>query len=281
MSDPVAVTRAGHRTFFKWHRGRRRAADPVFTGRRILEGLALGASVEVDLVVHGGGGCAVLHDHADIARETTGSGPARAHDAASLRALHLRGNDGAPIADPVMLLEDLCALLVQTPPAPTALLQLDFKENQGPLDDATVAAFAAAVTPVAASMILSSGEVASVRRLAAATPGLRVGHDPCHQGALERLQQSRDFAGFVATALADAPRAELIYLAVPLILMAEDAGFDIVAAFHAGGRRVDAYTIRRADAPALVVVERLLARQVDQITTDDAEGLAALLETQP
>ena len=54
MSDPVSVTRNGHRTYFKWHRGRRRAADPVFTGRRILEGMALGASVEVDLVIHGG-----------------------------------------------------------------------------------------------------------------------------------------------------------------------------------------------------------------------------------
>jgi len=279
MSDAVAVTRAGHRTFFKWHRGRRRAGDPVFTGRRILEGLALGASVEVDLVVHGGGGCAVLHDHEDISRETTGSGPARSHDAASLRALNLRGEDGAPIADHVMLLEDLCALLVKTPPAPTALLQLDFKENQGPLDDATVAAFAAAVAPVAASMILSSGEVAAVRRLAAATPGLRVGHDPCHQGALERVAQSRDFAGFVTTALAEAPTAEMIYLAVPLILMADAAGFDLVAGFHQGGRRVDAYTIQRADAQALAIVERLLALRVDQITTDDAEGLAALLET--
>ncbi len=281
MSDAVAVTRAGHGTFLKWHRGRRRAGDPVFTGRRILEGMALGASVEVDLVVHGGGGFAVLHDHADISRETTGSGPARSHDAASLRALHLRGNDGAPIADHVMLFEDLCALLAQTPPAPGALLQLDFKEQQGPLDDPTVAAFAAAVAPVAANMILSSGEVASVRRLSAATPRLRVGHDPCHQGALERLRQSRGVAGVGATALAAAPAAEMIYLAFPLVLAAADAGFDLVAAFHAAGRRIDAYTIQRTDAESLAIVERLLALRVDQITTDDAEGLAARLEARP
>lgn len=281
MSDPVSVTRDGHRTFFKWHRGRRRAADPVFTGRRILEGMALGASVEVDLVIHGGNGFAVLHDHEEIGRETTGTGPSRALDAARMRALHLRGNDGQPIADHVMLLEDVCALLRDTPPAPSALLQLDFKENQGQLDAATIAAFNAAVTPVAASMILSSGEAHSVRALAENTPGLHIGHDPCHQGAIERLMQSRDFPGFVAGAVADAPRAEMIYLAYPLVLAAADAGFDIVAAFQAGGRRVDAYTVKSADAGTLPVVQRLLALRVDQITTDDPEGLAALIEASP
>lgn len=281
MSDPVSVTRNGHRTFFKWHRARRRASDPVFTGRRILEGMALGASVEVDLVIHGGGGFAVLHDHESIDRETTGSGPSRGLTAAQMRALQLRGNDGQPIGDHVMLLEDLCALLRDTPPDPAALLQLDFKENQGPIDAATLAAFNAAVTPVARNMILSSGEANSVRALAQNTPGLRIGHDPCHQGALERLAQSRDFAGFVATAIADAPKAEMIYLAYPMVLAAEDAGFDIVAAFHAHGRRVDAYTLKRADMETLPVVHRLLRLKVDQITTDDAEGLAALLEANP
>ena len=278
MNEPIAVTHNAHRTFLKWHRARRRATDPVFTGRRILEGMALGASVEVDLVVHGGDGFAVLHDHNSIASETTGDGPARALSAAQIRALNLRGNDGRPIDDHVMLLEDLCALLARNPPSPAALLQLDYKEGQGPLDTATIGAFTTAVTPVAANMILSSGEAEAVAALAANTPGLRVGHDPCHRGALEHIAQSRDFAGFVETALADAPRAELIYLAYPLVLAAEDASFDMVEAFHLAGRRIDAYTIKKADAETLPIVQRLLALKVDQITTDDAEGLAALIE---
>ena len=62
MTAPISLTRDGHRTFLKWHRARRRAADPVFTGRRILEGMALGASVEVDLVLHADDGFAVLHN---------------------------------------------------------------------------------------------------------------------------------------------------------------------------------------------------------------------------
>ena len=106
MTDPIFITRDGHRTWLKWHRGRRRASDPVFTGARILEGMRLGASVEVDLVVHGDRGFAVLHD-LTLERETTGSGPLRRTASAESRAFHLRGNDGAPIDEPVMLLEDL------------------------------------------------------------------------------------------------------------------------------------------------------------------------------
>ena len=277
MTSPIGVTRNGHHTYFKWHRGRRESADPVFTGRRILEGMALGASVEVDLVRHAENGFAVLHDHQSIARETTGSGASAAHSAAELRALHLRGNDGQPIADHVMLLEDLCALLQATPPHPDALLQLDDKEGQGPLDDAAVAGFARSVGPVARNMILSSGEADPVRQLTGATHGLHVGFDPCHDDSIERLKQTHDFAGFVAKAVADSPRAEMIYLAYPLVLGAADAGFDIVAAFHAAGRRVDAYTIKTADETTRPIVERLLSLKIDQITTDDPTGLFILV----
>jgi glycerophosphoryl diester phosphodiesterase len=67
----------------------------------------------------------------------------------------------------------------------------------------------------------------------------------------------------------------MIYLDRAVVLMAADRGFDIVGAFHAAGRRIDAYTIRSTDAASLAMVERLLRCRVDQITTDDPEGLAA------
>lgn len=277
MADPISVTRNGHRTFLKWHRARRRASDPVFTGKRIIEGMRMGASVEVDLVVHGEHGFAVLHDHLDVSRETTGSGPAAALSAAEMRALNLRDNDGKPIADSVMLLEDLCALLAKDPPSPDALLQLDYKENQGPLHPATIAGFAQGVGPVAPSMILSSGEAEAVKLLTEATAGLHVGYDPCHGDTLERLQATGDFAGFVAGAIADSPKAEMIYLAYPVVLAAAAASHDIVAALHAHGRRIDAYTLRDSSPPSVAIAERLLALRVDQITTDDPEGLIAAL----
>jgi glycerophosphoryl diester phosphodiesterase len=274
--DPALAVRRpdGGLARLKWHRARRRAGDPAFTARRIAQALRLGASVEVDLVVHGSGGLAVLHD-LSLDRETTGQGPVREATAEALRALRLRGEDGAPLPDPVLLLDDLALLLAQGA-HPEALLQLDFKEGQ-PLDEAATAAFARATAPVARQLILSSGDREAVRRLAARVPGLATGHDPCHFGALDRLRASRDYRGFVAAALADAPEAALIYLDHRLILAAQADGFGLIAAFRAAGRAVDAYTIRRADAEGLAAARALLALGADQITTDDPEGLGRAL----
>ena len=276
MADPLFIERAGHRTWLKWHRAKRRASDPVFTGQRILEGMRLGASVEVDLVVHGDRGFAVLHDlTAD--RETTGSGAIDRLGAAELRSFLLRGEDGVPLSEHVMLLEDLCALLAQGGLHADALLQLDYKEDWRVLDEAALATFQRAVGPVARHMILSSGGAEAVRLLTKDVPGIRIGYDPCHDGALERIAQTRDFAGFVRDAVAASPSAEMIYLAYRLVLEADRLGFDMVAAFHAEGRRIDAYTINKADAVGQERVEQLLALKVDQITTDDPEGLLALV----
>ena len=276
MADPLFIERAGHRTWLKWHRAKRRASDPVFTGQRILEGMRLGASVEVDLVVHGDRGFAVLHDlTAD--RETTGSGPIAKLGAAELRSFLLRGEDRVPLSEHVMLLEDLCALLAQGGLHADALLQLDYKEDWRVLDEAALATFRRAVGPVARHMILSSGDAEAVRLLTKDVPGIRIGYDPCHDGALERLAESQDFTGFVRDAVAASPSAEMIYLAYRLVLEADRLGFDIVAAFHAEGRRIDAYTINKADAVGQERVEQLLALKVDQITTDDPEGLLALV----
>jgi len=276
MSSDIFIERAGHRTWLKWHRARRYHDDPVFTGKRILEGMAEGSSVEVDLVVHADRGFAVLHD-LDLDDDTTGTGPVRNASAATLRALNLRANDGTPLPDTVMLLEDLAALVVRDGAHSDALLQLDYKEDAAALDAETVANFTAALAPVARHFILSSGNAPAVDMLAANLPDLRIGFDPCHEGAIERLKATRDYPAFVADSIAAAPSAELIYLAYPLVLGAEANGFDLIKAFHNANRRVDAYTIKRADTDGVAIAERLLALQVDQITTDDPAGLGAAL----
>ena len=158
-----------------------------------------------------------------------------------------------------MLLEDLAALIARDGAHPEALLQLDYKEDAAALTPRAVATFAEALGPVARHFILSSGDADSVRLLAAGVAGLRIGYDPCHMGALERLTASRAYPAFVADALAASPDAELIYLDHALVLAAADDGFDLVAAFHAAGRRVDAYTLPRADAAGLATARRLLA----------------------
>jgi glycerophosphoryl diester phosphodiesterase len=279
MADGIAVVRGGHRTLLKWHRARKAAGDLPFTGARILEGLRLGASVEVDLVKHADGGFAVLHDFA-LDRATTGAGPVAASHAPELRRLQLRGEDGRPTTHPVMLLEDLCELLRDDVAlAPDGVLQLDLKEEApGAIGPAEVEGFAAAVAPVAQHFILSGGSASNVAALASAVPGLATGFDPCSAEALGALEASRDFAGFVAEAVAAAPAAAMIYLEHRLVLAAAEAGFDLVAAFHSAARRVDAYTLRLADAETLALARRLLALAVDQITTDDPVGLEVLLD---
>lgn len=277
MSDPLYLEQGGHRTWLKWHRGRRKASDPVFTGSRILEAMRLGASVEVDLVIHADHGCAILHNFS-LEEETTGSGLVRETPAAVLRELHLRGTGGQPIADKVMLLEDLCALLAQNQPHADALLQLDFKEDSAALTPEVIANFGATVGPVARSLILSGGDFDAISLLANSAPGLRTGYDPCYGESLARLQATGDFKTFINDALKTAPDAEMIYLAYDIVLEADAAGFDIVAPIHASGRRIDAWTIRTVDDTTIPKVRRLLALKVDQITTDDPEGLKAALE---
>ena len=221
IAAPLFIDHDGHRTWLKWHRARRRAADPVFTEARILDGMRLGARVEVDLVVHGDGGMAVLHNLA-LDAETTGRGAVRATDAATLRALHLRGNDGRALPDRVLLLEDLCALLRRDPPHPDALLQLDFKQDMAALDAQIIAGFGKAIGTLGRHMILSGGDLEAVIALTRAAPGLRMGYDPCHGGSLAALQQSGDFAGWIGAALDTAPGAEMIYLAHEIVIAADD-----------------------------------------------------------
>ncbi len=276
MTDPLYVDRKGHRTWLKWHRGRRRASDPVFTGARIIEAMRLGASVEVDLVVTADKGFAVLHD-LTLDRETTGSGPVAAASDASIRRLHLRGNDGAALPDKVMLLDDLCALMAEGQVHPDALLQLDYKEDETVLDTRALDNFARAVGPVAANMIVSSGSSAAIDLLTRAVPGMRKGFDPSDAQKFGAALTGGNLQGFVDEAVAALPGADLIYLHWEIVTHAEDAGFDIVAAFHRHGVRIDAWTIREVTLASVAVVERLLALKVDQITTDDPEGLYAAL----
>lgn len=276
MSDPIFITRNGHVTWIKWHRARRRGTDPVFTGGRILEAMRLGASVEVDLVVTGDKGMAVLHD-TRLDRETTGSGPVAATSDATIRELHLRGNDGAPIADKVMLLDDLCALMAQGGVHSEALLQLDYKEDETVLDGRAIDKFGAATAPVANNIIISSGSAAALKLLTSAVPRMRSGYDPSDENRFKAALAGGTLQAFVDAAVAALDGTDLIYLYWEIVTRSADAGFDIVEAFHRHGKRIDAWTIRQASPAMKPHVERLLELKVDQITTDDPEGLVALM----
>lgn len=276
MSDGIALVRDGHKTWLKWHRARKQAGDLPFTGERMVEGMRLGASVEVDLRRHAEGGFAVLHDET-LDRGTTGTGAVAAHTRAQLRQLYLRDETGNATTHRVMLLEDLVDLLADAGVEEGALLQLDLKENAGALGPLEVSGFGEAVGTLARHMIVSGGDAAAVALLVDAAPGMQSGFDPSDEDRFTAAQQAGRLQGFVDDAIAAAPDADMIYLYWQIVTEAADIGFDIVAAFHARGKRIDAWTLNTTDPKTVAVAERLLALKVDQITTDDPVGLEAAL----
>ncbi|WP_417245875.1 glycerophosphodiester phosphodiesterase [Celeribacter sp.] len=245
-----------------------------FDPARIVEGMKLGASVEIDIVRHASGGFAVLHDET-LDRATTGTGPVSEATEAQLRCLVRRDNEGLATETPIALLKDLCLKLSEIRIGDGALLQLDLKETLETLTEADIHAFAQCVAPVQRHLILSGGDAKAITLLTQALPDMLVGHDPCHFGMREALAASGDDAGFVARALTEAGRAELIYLDIKLILDALGREFDMIAAFNAEGRRIDAYTVQSITPKTVELCQRLMGLGVDQITTDDPEELFA------
>ena len=267
--------KTGHRTLFKWHRGRRHRDDVNFTAARILEGLRLGASVEVDLRRHAGGGFAVLHD-ATLDRETDGTGKVAEKSAAELRRLKLRREDGTMSGEPLMLLDDLTASLADETLPPSALLQLDLKECAEALTPQDVAAFGHAARPLAHHLIVSGADAEAVALLSGAAPGIRIGFDPCRRDSFDRLSASGDFAGFIARGLEMGHSAEMIYLDYRIVVLAARRGFDMIAPVHATGKTTDAWTLNTDHPGARDSLDTLLELRVDQITTDEPVALHRL-----
>jgi glycerophosphoryl diester phosphodiesterase len=275
MAEPLHARHDGRSAVLKWHRARRCADDPAFITARILQGLRAGASVEIDINPLACGDFAVIHD-ATLDRETTGTGPVAAIDGDTFAHLHRRAEDGAPTVEPALTLSAL-ALALGDAAGQGALLQLDLKCGDADLTPLHAAKLAASLAPLTADVILSGGDAAAVLRLTAAVPGLLQGFDPCHDDAFVSLARSGAFDAFAAAALAAAPDAAMIYLDLRLPLLAAGQGADLIAPFHRAGKRVDCYTLPETTPDIAAVARRLITLGADQITTDDAEGLAQAL----
>jgi glycerophosphoryl diester phosphodiesterase len=271
----IAVETGRHVTRLKWHRLRRSRSDQPFTPRRLLEGLAVGASMEVDLRLHADHSFVCLHDET-LDRETSGTGPIAQASLEHLRRLTLR-KGGAPTGEGPILLEDL-AELARGLAAPDALIQLDLKEVDAMIDGQTVENFRRTLACVAGTCILSGRDWQAVSRLAAAMPAMRRGFDPCTDDTLDHLRDGIDCLDFVESTLATAPEAEMIYLDYRIVLAAEAMGIDLVAPFRAAGKAVDAWTLNTDHADAARHLKRLIDLKVDQITTDEPDALQAMFE---
>jgi glycerophosphoryl diester phosphodiesterase len=275
VSDlPVALPLPGRRVLLKWHRGRQRLSDPAFSTASLIRGMSAGASVEIDLQPLSDGGFAVIHDP-DLDRETTGLGPVRAMDSVAFQALHRRDNAGSPLTEPALTLSSLAARIAPSA-APDAILQLDLQCRDHDLSPAHIAGFRTSLGALAGKAILSGEDANAVQRLAAATPGLSVGYDPCAEHGQIALARAGDWPRFVDESLCAMPEASTIYLALVLPILASDHGFDLIGAFHARGRIVDCFTLVGDEPDALPTLRQLARLGADQITTDDPEGLLRL-----
>jgi hypothetical protein len=174
----------------------------------------------------------------------------------------------------VVLLDDLADLVRGGSVHPDTLIQLDLKVGDDVVSDAAVEAFAEVMAGVAPHFILSGGDKDAVARLGRATAGLNLGFDPCNDDTVSAIVAGGDLGTFVNDALAALPEAGLIYLDYRAVLAADRRGFDLIATFHAAGKRIDAYTLDLHHPGADDSLRRLIELKADQITTNEPDAVA-------
>lgn len=265
----LEISHEGHRTLLKWHRLRKRFADPLFSADIMAEGFAAGASMELDLRVRADGGFVVLHDW-ELEGETTGHGPIAEKSIADLRGV-LMQEGGRPL----ILSEDLAAMMQSTHPA--ALLQFDMKDDYETIGARGIEHLAAHFRDIAASVIVSGGSLDLIVAVKEKLPHLLRGIDPT-----DKLNDIRETNGWKAVEaelradLSGPTEPDTIYLHWPLILDAANEGLDMIALCQDQGKRVDAWTFTLKDPEAGFSESEwrsfsaLMALKPDQITTDEA-----------
>ncbi|PDT01328.1 glycerophosphodiester phosphodiesterase [Rhizobium chutanense] len=265
----LEISHAGHRTRLKWHRLRKRFADPLFSAAVMAEGFAAGASMELDLRVRADGGFVVLHDE-DLDGETTGHGPIAEKSMGDLSDIRMQEGDR-----PLILSEDLAAMMQSTHPA--ALLQFDMKDDYEAIGARGIAHLAEHFRDIAASVIVSGGSLDLIVAVKEKLPHLLRGIDPT-----DKLYDIWKASGWKAVEtelradLSGPTEPDTVYLHWRLILDAAKEGLNLIGLCQDHGKRVDAWTFTLRDPEAGFSDEEwrnfqaLMALKPDQITTDEA-----------
>lgn len=275
MHDGVTLEGPKGPIRIKWHRLRRTAGDVDFTTARLREGLAAGASMEIDLRRHAEHGFVCLHDGV-LESETSGEGPVAAASVVHLRSLRMRGQDGAITDEPLLLLDDLVEIARDS--HPHAVVQFDLKEHSANLDDLTVSSFVDLVAPNAGRFLLSGDDWAAVRAIGRRVKGLKLGFDPSELPQAAGLMTGNDFAGFTRFTLETALEAAIIYLDYRIVLASLTSGYDMIGGLQAGGKEVDAWTFDITSSDSLADLAQLIASGVDQISSNDSIALQEAAE---
>lgn len=258
--------------------------------------------IEVDLSPTADGDFALLHGPR-LERETTGSGPIHSLPAAEVAELcHVWRDE--PTGVRVGLLDRALELIGGY--AHPVELQLDLKPYR-PLDLQSMARLVERLQPVKDRVRVTSPADWLVRYLRRLDPELPLGFDPLlyldlswkgkgergappyregaygyldeHPLASKRWGSSAEYLAARAEALwIQAPPGAIWYINARLLALALDDGFDWIADLHRRGTLVDAWTLDPDRPEAVALARRLAAQDVDRITTNDAPGLAQVLD---
>lgn len=269
----VAVQHGPRRILLKWHMLRRAPDDPAHTRANLRTGLDRGAALEVDLQFSADGAGVCLHDET-LDLETTGRGPVAALLARDIPALRQRDRHGGILPDPPLLLEEVVHAARSQPPASRGAIQLDVKAMA--VDARARSQFAALVAPAATSFTVSGEDFGLVERLAAAAPGVRLGFEPLRLFRDHPPREAEGFRRLAARMLAEAPRAEIVYLHAGLALAALACGENLVGRLVEAGRAVDCWTIDPHRSAVADTLRRLAEAGCGQITTNGPEAIASL-----
>lgn len=261
--DRKAATEArceGRTVRLKWHMLRRFADDPPFARGNLRDGLAAGASLEVDIRALACGHFVCLHD-ADLDRETTGTGAVADMDAATVSRLRMRKG-----GEPVLLLDEIVRMVRAGSTHPSAQVQLDLF---GKVDTAAGQAFAASLRGVARGFLLNANDWDTVVRLGASVPGLLLGYDPTRaEGTMNNVTD------VFRAVHGRAPEADWIYLRRDIVRESYERGDGLVDRLHASGHLVDCWTIDQGTADATDDFLAAVNAGCDQITTNTAHAWA-------
>ncbi len=276
-TDAAGRSRAGPR--LKWHMLRRCKSDPPFLRANLIHALRAGAPCEVDVVLTADGHALCLHDET-LDRETTGTGRVADMRRADIERLRQRGPDGAVLDSAPLLLDEVVAEVTAQSSVAPALVQLDIKVSAAALTPVALKRIGGLLRRRADAFIASASSWQTVRTLVAAVPGLLAGFDPLAFYPRSFALDAQGFRSIAARTLATAPGASMYYLEAKLILAALDRGVDLIAATARDGAQIDAWTID-ADHPQLSeVLRRLIEAGCHQITSNDPERLAVLIDQQ-
>ena len=261
----------------KWHMLRRRKPDAAFLRENLTAALYGGAACEVDIVLTADGHALCLHDRT-LDRETTGHGRVDEMTRAAIERVRQRGSDGAVLESGPLFLDEVAAVVNTIGVSAPARVQLDVKLRAAALTTVALDRIAHVLRDNPDAFIASAYEWDAVQCLVAAVPGLHAGFDPLLFYPRSFELDAEGFRDVATRMFTTAPGASIYYLEAKLILAALERGVDLVQAVTGAGAQVDAWTID-ADHPQLTgVLRRLIDAGCHQITSNDPEQLASIIE---